>query len=634
MDRHMGFSTAETRRKNLRRPTHNSVVALVTALLLFPFALIARLQDNQTKPSYTAKEFLDPIKYLASHKLKGRGDGTPELDKAAHYIAHGFRKYGLRPDGDNGSYLQHLTITVGAKLGPNNSLIYEVSGTHQGLTVSQDFLPFSFSESVELRAPLAFAGYGITAPEFQYDDYQGIDVKGKIVIVLRHEPQENDNKSVFAGKQLTTHAEIVNKGINAQNHGAVGMILVNDMGNHPGEPDELIRFGTLSGPEQMKLAALQVKVGLADEWLKPLGKTLEELRQAIDNDLSNHSFALDPSSQVSLRVDVERIHKRVANVVGILPGQDAKLRQQCIVIGAHYDHLGLGDQHSLAPSQIGKIHPGADDNASGTSGLLELAKGLARNRKQLRHSIVFVAFAAEETGLLGSNYYIAHPAMPLDHTLAMINMDMIGRVSKNKLYVGGTGTSPGFQRLVEGANRSVNLELSYSASGYGASDHMAFTVHGIPVLFFFSGLHSDYHKPSDTWDKIDAVDGARVVQFVANVASGLDDFREKPPFVRVAEPTTPAMAGGGGYGPYFGSIPDFGEIEHGVKFADVRDGSPAAKAGFKAGDVLIEFDGKKIENLYDFTYALRAHKPGDKVTVTVLRGNEKVTREVALEVRK
>jgi S1-C subfamily serine protease len=189
--------------------------------------------------------------------------------------------------------------------------------------------------------------------------------------------------------------------------------------------------------------------------------------------------------------------------------------------------------------------------------------------------------------------------------------------------------------MVQDANSGMKFDLSYSASGYGASDQTSFTSHEVPVFFFFSGLHSDYHKPSDTWDKIDAASGARVVELVSKVVTGLDELKDKPQYVRVAEPATSVSSGGGGYGPYFGSIPDFGQVEHGgVKFADVRDGSPAGKAGFQAGDVLIEFDGKKIDNLYDFTYALRARKPGDIVMVTVVRGNEKVTHEVTLEARK
>jgi hypothetical protein len=609
--------------------------AWLFAALWFLAQLAGPSPAKEPEPQFTSKEFLEPIKFLASDKLKGRGDGTKELEEAAQYLAKRFKKFGLKPAGDNATYLQHFKITAGAQMGPNNSVTYQSGVTRRTLTAAQDFIPFSFSAPVAVQAPLLFAGYGITAPEFNYDDYKGVEAKGKIVLVLRHEPQENDEKSVFAGKQLTTHAEIVNKAINARNHGAVGMILVNDLGNHPGEPDELIKFGTLTGPEEMQIAALQVKAAVVEEWLKPAGKSLEDLRQAIDKDLSNHSFALPSSAQVALSVDVQRVRKEVANVIGVLKGQDEKLAGQCIVVGAHYDHLGLGDQHSLAPSQIGQIHHGADDNASGTSAVLELADGFAHEHPRSTHTLVFVAFAGEETGLLGSSYYTEHPACSLDKTLAMVNMDMIGRVSKHKLYVGGVGTSPGFKKLVEDADRNVGFDLSYSGSGYGASDHMSFTVRSVPVLFFFSGLHSDYHKPSDTWEKINAEDGAKVVRLVAQVVNGLDQLKEKPQFVRVAEPTPPAMGGGGGYGPYFGSIPDFGEAEHGgVKFADVRDGSPAAKAGFKAGDTLIDFGGKKIDNLYDFTYALRAHKPGDKVLVTVLRNGEKVTREVTLEVRK
>jgi len=594
--------------------------------------------STTTKPQFTSQEFLDYVKYLASDELKGRGDGTPELDKAAEYIADHFRQLGLKPAGDSGTYLQHFMMTVGAKLGPRNSVAYQFGARPVILAVKQDFAPFSFSENATLQAPIVFAGYGITAPEYHYDDYTGIDAKGKIVLVLRHEPQENDEKSVFAGTQFTTHAEIVNKAINARNHGALAMILANDTGNHPGESDELIRFGELAGPEAMKIAALQVKTVIADDWLKPSGHTLEELRQAIDKDLSNHSFALDASRQVSLTVDVERVRKQVANVLAQFRGREPELSKQCIVVGAHYDHLGLGDQHSLAPGLIGQIHHGADDNASGTAGLLELASGLTHSGWKPAHTVVFASFAGEESGLLGSTYYTAHPACPMNASIAMLNMDMIGRISHNRLYVGGLGTSPGFPKLVEEANRTNPMgafELSTSASGYGASDHMAFTVREVPVFFFFSGLHSDYHKPSDTWEKVDATDGARVVSLVAGVIEELDQLAEKPQHVRVAQPATAAVGGGGGgYGPYFGSIPDFGQEHGGVKFADVRDGSPAGKAGFKAGDVMVEFDGKKIDNLYDFTYALRTHKPGDKVMVIVTRGEQRIAREVTLEVRK
>jgi len=614
----------------LQLPGKVAAGCLVMALLGGTFLPGQQCQTTQ----FSAQEFLEPIKYLASDQLQGRGDGTPELDQAANYLANHFRQFGLKPAGDDGTLLQHFTLVVGAKLGERNSVTFN-SGTHEEtLKLQENYVPISFSSNSTVNAPLVFAGYGITASEYHYDDYKSIDATGRIVVVLRHEPQENDDKSIFEGRQLTSHAEIASKATNAKNHGAVGMILVNDLGSHPGDPDELLRLDDVSGPQEMNIPIIQVKPVIVDEWLQPSGHTLDALRQQIDKDLSNHSLALDPTVHVSLTVDIERIHRQVANVVGLLPGTDPAVADQYIIVGAHYDHLGLGQQHSLAPREIGQIHHGADDNASGTSGVLELADAFSHSPRRPRHSIVFICFAGEELGLLGSAYFANHAPFPITQTVAMINMDMIGRVSKNKLYVSGTGTSPGFQKLVQDANHGRNFDISFSSSGYGASDHTSFTVKEIPVLFFFSGLHSDYHKPSDTSDKIDAVDGARVVELVANVIQGLDAQIEKPLYVKVAEPAHSATGGGGGYGPYFGSIPDFAEVDHGVRFSDVRDGGPAAKAGLKAGDILIEFDGKKVDNLYDFTYLLRAHKPGDKVTVTVLRGTEKITRDVTLEVRK
>lgn len=589
----------------------------------------------EAEPLFSAELFEEHVRFLAAENLKGRGNTTPELEQAAEYIAEHFRRFGLRPGGEDGSYFQRFPMTAGATLGPSNSISWTGEGGPSGLEVGKDFIPFSFSANGTWEAPLVFAGYGITAPELNYDDYQAVDVAGKFVIVLRHEPQEDNPDSVFSGRQLTAHAVIVNKAINARNRGALGLILVNDLGNHSGKPDELIRLGALAGPEEMTLATLQVKAEVADQWLKRSGADVESLRKAIDEQLTPRSFALDPSVKLRVQIDVERIRRLVANVIGILPGSDPELREQAIIVGAHYDHIGLGEENSLAPSLAGHIHHGADDNASGTSALLELARVLASRATPPKRTLVLVAFAGEEAGLLGSNYYTNHPAIPLERTIAMLNMDMVGRVRDNRLFVGGTGTSPDFRALVEEVNREIGFELSYSPSGYGSSDHMSFTVREVPVLFFFSGLHADYHRPSDTWEKINFRDGARVAEFVARVVGRLDRVEEKPQFVRVAEPTGHAAAGGGGgYGPYFGSIPDFGEVEKGVRFADIREGSPAAKAGFKAGDILIEFGDKKVENLYDFTYALRSFRPGDKVNVTVLRDGAPVTREVILEERK
>jgi hypothetical protein len=321
----------------------------------------------------------------------------------------------------------------------------------------------------------------------------------------------------------------------------------------------------------------------------------------------------------------------VANVVGYLPGKS----DEYIIIGAHYDHLGLGDQHSLAPSQLGQVHHGADDNASGTAGLLEVARLFATEKKPLARGVLFIAFAGEELGLLGSSYWVNQPTLPLERAAAMVNMDMVGRVNGNKLYIGGVGTAAIFRPLLEKAAPRYRFAPEYSALGSGSSDHTSFIIKRIPSLFFFSGLHSDYHKPSDTWEKIDAASAAELVELVYDVAVELAAAPERPQFIAVAPP--PARGEGvsaPGYGAYFGSVPDFGENPDGVKFADVRPGSPAAKAGLQPGDVLVQFGDLAIRNLQDFTFALRRRKPGDVVEVKVLRGGKEITATVTLEQRR
>lgn len=591
----------------------------------------------ESAPAISPQRLQEHINFLASPELKGRGTGTPELDRAAQYIAGEFRKAGLEPLAEK-SYFQKFRVTVGAELGRRNRAALAGSsaetGGSQPLRLGEDYLPLNFSDSGEASAPVVFAGYGITAPEFNYDDYAHLDVAGKAVIVLRHEPQEDDEKSVFAGRELTSHSLIVNKAINARNHGARAMVLVNDPMGHPGEEDLLLKFGSLVGPENAGLLLIQVKEGTAERWLRQPGKpaTLAALQRAIDAKLEPQSFEL-PEVKLNLAVDIRRITAATQNVVGVVRGRDPNLVQEAIVIGAHYDHLGLGERNSLAPSQAGQIHPGADDNASGTAAMLELAGAIGARRRDLRRSVIFIAFSGEELGRLGSTYYTKSPPWPLERTVAMLNLDMIGRPRDSKLYVGGVGTSPVFQQILEQANRT-GLHFSYSESGYGFSDHTSFYVKNIPVLYFFSGLHSDYHKPSDTPDRIQAAEEARVADVALRAALALAALGERPQFVRVREPQQPVAGGAGGYGAYFGSVPDMGEEVVGVKFADVREGSPAAQAGLKAGDILVQFAGKEIKNLYDFTYALRTHKPGEVVRVGVLRGSERLTVDVKLAQRK
>jgi hypothetical protein len=576
--------------------------------------------------------FLDDVKFLASKNMKGRATGSPELEKAAAFIADKFRSFGLQPI-DGKSYYQAFSVTTSAKLGDENHLSYMADGRRIQLAFPGDFMPFNFSARGAMRGGLVFAGYGITAPEYNYDDYKGLDVRGKIVLIMRHEPQEFDEKSIFAGKVYTQHAQFWSKASNAKMHGARGVVLMNDAAAHPGEGDELEKFAESAGPGDAGIPFVQVRYEIAERWFAIGGKNPDEIQKSIDQDLQPRSFAFPDSLQVDANLDVDRVVKTVHNVAGYLPGTT----DEYVVMGAHYDHLGLGEQFSMAPSMAGTIHPGADDNASGTAGVIELARWFSTQPKQKR-GILFLTFAGEELGLLGSSYYVNHPLLPNDKDVTMINMDMIGRVRDGRLFIGGIGTGTTLKKLLEEVSPKYNLHIDYSEAGYGSSDHTSFTAKQVPVLFFFSGLHADYHKPSDTWDKIDAPDAAKVLDLVAEVGEDLREAQDRPAFVKVKEPehAGEASASGShsGYGPDFGSIPDFAEGVKGVKFADVREGSPAAKAGLKAGDVLVEFDGKAIQNLYDFTYALRAKKPGDEVMVKVMRGNDTVEAQVLLTKRK
>jgi len=601
---------------SLRR--HRCLLALTAGLLL----TAASTPVPQADPT----RYISDIKSLSGPEMEGRGAGTKGLIRAEHLIEKRYRELGLQPAGVNG-YAQPFAVITGAKLKSDNNCSWQVADSKKSLKIDEDFVPFSFSSSGEVAAPVVFAGYGATADEFHYDDYAGLDVKDKIVVVLRYEPSGFAEKSGNHG--LTQHAQVITKAINARNHGAKAVVVLNGkLGD--GEEDMLTRFGSVSGPENIGLVMVQLKNAAAEAWFQSAGKSLKEVQEQINSTTKPASFAFPETLRLSLHTDIETTRATVNNVLAWLPGQT----DEYVIVGAHYDHLGRGNFDSLAPSQIGQIHPGADDNASGTAGVLELARLLAPQRGQLKRSILFMDFAGEELGLLGSAAWVQNPTRPLTKAVAMINMDMIGRIKDDKVYIGGVGTGSTFKSVLEQAQKETPFKIEYSAGGYSSSDHTSFVSKKIPVLFFFSGLHSDYHKPSDTWDKINAPSAARLLDMVGNVTLQLANAPDAPAFQVVAEDKPPAGGGGAGYGPYFGSIPDFGQTENGVKFSDVRPTSPAAKAGLKAGDILVQFGDKPIKNLYDFTDALRRSKVGDVVEVRVLRDGQPVTASVKLEQRK
>ena len=590
----------------------------LAALLLLATAGFARELTR-------AERYLDDVRALAAPRMEGRGAGTKGLERAADYIGRQFHRSGLQPAGEH-NYRQAFTVTTGARLRGDNRLVVRDGRNEKKLGLNEDYVPLSFSSVRTVSGPAVFAGYGISASEFGYDDYLHLDVKDKVVIVLRYEP-DGFHKKDGQGPR-THHAHLITKAINARNRGAKAIVLVNGKLADK-EEDELLKFGRMAGPGDAGIVMVQVKNEVADKWLQAAGKSLARVQQEIDSKLQPQSFALVDSLQLEIKVAIERTHATVHNLLAYLPGES----DEYVIVGAHYDHLGRGNENSLAPSQIGTIHPGADDNASGTAALLELAREFSSRQRRARRGVLFAAFAGEEIGLLGSSYWVNHPTRPLAKAIAMVNMDMVGRIKDSKLYVGGVGTGSTFKALLESASAGRNFTIEPSAGGYAASDHTSFLAKKIPVLFFFSGLHSDYHKPSDTWDKINAESAAQLLDLISEATGSLLAAEQRPEFKEV-ETARSSGGGGGGYGPYFGSVPDFGQAEGGVKFADVTPNSPAAKAGLKAGDVLVQFNDKPISNLYDFTDALRRSKVGDVVEVKCLRAGKTISARVTLEQRR
>lgn len=558
---------------------------------------------------------------LSAPDQEGRGAGTAGLDRAADRLAAWMREAGLAPGGDDGTYFQPLRITTGVRVAEPCA----VAAGSLRVTPGGHFQPIGFSTNGTLEAPVVFAGYGITAPGFEYDDYAGIDVKDRVVLVLTQEPGEMDTTSRFNGDINTPHAELRTKAINAREHGALGMIVVDGPLHHRGEPLPVPKAGS-TGYMTSGLLAVRVSERVANALLAADGTDLEALQRAIDAKGEPQSLAL--KTPATLTVTLERTRADIRNVVGWIPGRDTT---KTIVIGAHYDHLGYGGESSLAPDSAA-VHHGADDNASGTTALMALAArygALAKQGTRPLHNLVFCAFTGEESGLLGSAHYVDRPTRPLESVVAMINMDMVGRLREDRLMVMGAGTGEEFRELLTAINASFGFDLQLTDDGFGPSDHSSFYKRKVPVLAMFTGVHEDYHRPSDTWDKINVEGIEKVAGYVAAIVDSLD---RRPPVTYAEAEAAPmgAIGGGAGYGAYLGTIPDYVKTEGGVLLSGVRKGGPADLAGLRSGDTVVKFDGVAIDNIYDYTYALRSRKPGQDVRITVLRDGQEADFVVTL----
>lgn len=595
----------------------------LSVLIIVLFTLSVQAQDKIHSSDITAQEIKASVFYLASDAMKGRFTGSPEERKAGDYIKNEFLLYGLKP-AFNGSWFQEFPFVEKVEMTKANSLALEVKSKKQSLKAGTDFTTVSYSGKGNAAGELVFAGYGISAPKINYDDYEGIDVKGKIVVVMRYHPEHDSAKSEF-GK----YASFRNKATVAKEKGAVAIILVN--GYLPVNDDDPLMDLRYDGAPAMKdISVQQVKRNFVDDLFNADEKSFTEIQKQIDTSKKPSSF-LFTNSKVSLSTEIKEIVKKGRNVAGMIEGSDPVLKNEYIVIGGHYDHLGIDQlkESSLDRSKEKLIHNGADDNASGAAGVLELAEKFASMQGLLKRSILFAAFSGEELGILGSTYMTNNFPVDIKNVIAMLNMDMIGRLNEeNSLTIIGAGTSSMWKELLNQKN-TYGFKLGMSDGGSGGSDQQAFSNKNVPVLFFFTGTHSDYHKPTDDAEKINFEGEEKVANYVFDIALAVDKLDKRPQYVKVEEPA--ARPGGGGKTRVtVGTVPEFGYNGNGYKISGVTDGSPAAKAGIKAGDIIIKFGPKTVSNIYDFMYASQDYKAGDKVDIVVLRRNTEMTFNVEL----
>jgi len=608
-----------------------------------PWALAADQAPGST-PSAAETRLRADVTYLADDSREGREPGTKGIEAAADYIASAFKEMGLKPAPGADGYFQPFTLSSGQP-----TLIDPLSLSFKGpedktldALSKVDFTPLAIGSSGTLEEiPLVFAGYGITAKDaankLDYDDYQDVDVKGKTVLLIRREPRQGDDDSPFDGKRDSRFATFQHKATNAFQHGAKAVLLVNDEYSlkQNNQEDKLIPFSAAGVDQFSNLPFLMVTRKYADSLLSSAAlPSLAELEKQIDADLKPRSQELK-GWKANLRVEIERKEIQTKNVVGVLEAE-GPLADETIVVGAHYDHLGHGGFLSGSLAVLSKeIHNGADDNASGTSMVIELARRLARRSDPLPRRVVFMAFSGEERGLLGSQHYVEHPLYPLSSTVMMLNFDMVGRLNeKNELTIYGTGTTPGADALVDALGQAAGFKVKKNADGLGPSDQQSFYLKNIPVLFAFTGIHRDYHRPSDDTERINFGGMSRIANFAELLLLDVARRPERPAFTRVAgrggSHAGPGDPGRVSISAYLGSIPDYEDNADGLKLTGVREGSPAERGGLKADDVVIKFGGKPVGTIYDYTESLGRYKPGDTVEIVVKRDGKETTLKVTL----
>lgn len=607
---------------------------ILIAVMCFVHPLCA-LTDSTSSIAPQLREF---IQYFASDELQGRAPGSAGNQKTVEFIANQFKQAGL--EKLDTSFFQGFRVLSSVQLGKNNSATVRLTQPPQkngkltnikkiSWNVSKDFIPLAFTEDSATSGQVVFLGYGISAKEIQYDEYDGIDVKGKIAVILRGAPETNNPHNKF-----TPFIPLRAKALLARERGAAAVIFVNSLTETAsGDSSDGLPRLKLDRTGNSGILVVQATRKAIQE-LFPAGKHLDTLEKTLLASQKPGSFVL-PGVNMTVSAQLNRVERLATNVIARLPGKNPSKHGRYIIIGAHCDHLGWGEENSLYAGKEPKIHPGADDNASGTAGMLALVQLL--RQQPLEQDVIFMAFNGEESGLLGSQYYCKYPKLPLDSCTFMLNMDMIGRLKNNALSVHGTGTSSLWNSLVDSLGALHGFTISKSADGFGPSDHASFYAKNIPVLFLFTGLHDDYHRPSDTFDKINYEGEEKVVRFAESILRTVDVQLQKPNFVKVQVNQVQRSTG---FRVYVGTIPDYNDHPKGMKISGVREGSPAQKAGLKEGDVMVKFGSNTVKNVYDYTYALSSYKPGDSITIVFLREKtpggelEELSTQLTLESRK
>jgi len=592
----------------------------LTPALYIAIGLSVATLSAQTPAPATASQTRAYVETLASEKFAGREAGSIGERGAGDYIAAQLARLGARPLPGRQDMFMSFEFTAGSRDGGS-----QLAMGNQRFTAPDDVVALSFSDDATVSAPAVFAGYGIVVPEsqnFGYDSYATLDVKDKAVVVFRYFPEDADKETKSI---LARYSDLRYKALAARQRGAKALLVVTGPRSPNAGQTVPITFDTALAGSGIPAASVSGKAAAALFG----SRSLESVQKEFDTGNPHAAgFALEGVT-VELATKLVREKRTARNVVAFLPATSpvTGVEKPWVVIGAHYDHLGLGrNGNSLATgSDAGKPHVGADDNASGSAAVIAVADGVAR-QKVRRRNFAVALWSAEELGLIGSSAFVNAPPIPVNEIAAYLNFDMVGRMQDNKLAVQATGSSATWASLIERANVAAGFNLALQPDPYQPTDVATFNQASVPSLNFTTGAHLDYHKPSDTADKINYEDLDRVAQFATIIATRLLESDQAPQFVKVEQSSQTVNRTG--VRVFTGTVPDYAADAKGLLLGGVIGGGPAEQAGLQKGDVIVEIAGQTIANIYDYTYALELLKIGEPVKVVYMRGTER--RETTL----